>query len=265
MDNRYLSVEQRAVFLGVRNDYIDALIENIGRELTINFVFVDTEEELIEKCYSYEPALILTDLTPKYLTIIIKAARIRKYRHSVSIGLLNASCDNGSRLIEEHILSEEVVKTGDPVSDSVNVIYAYKRNIRFGINIKTIVDGMPIVTDNIWHDYSWDARLLRSAISQRLDKLGVRKELTGHKYLIAAIVLQSTLVHVPEPIKLYEKIAKYYETNAASVEKAIRYAIEAAWTFGDIEYQHAVFGMSIDEERGKPTNAEFIARLAIDY
>ena len=134
MDNRYLSVEQRAVFLGVRNDYIDALIENIGRELTINFVFVDTEEELIEKCYSYEPALILTDLTPKYMTIIIKAARIRKYRHSVSIGLLNASCDNGSRLIDEHILSEEVAKTGDPVSDSVNVIYAYKNGIILSLN-----------------------------------------------------------------------------------------------------------------------------------
>ena len=58
MDNRYLSVEQRAVFLGVRNDYIDALIENIGRELTINFVFVDTEEELIENIDKYFRTLV---------------------------------------------------------------------------------------------------------------------------------------------------------------------------------------------------------------
>ena len=45
---------------------------------------------------------------------------------------------------------------------------------------------------------------------------------------------------------------------------AVRYAIETAWVTGDIFYQQELFGMTVSEDRGKPTNAEFIARLALD-
>ncbi len=123
---------------------------------------------------------------------------------------------------------------------------------------------MPISNDICWHDYSWDDRFTREFISEKLDRLGVRKELEGHKYLIAAIAMNYAMRSVPEPVKLYSRIAEYYDTTPAAVEKAIRYAIETAWIVGDIDYQHMIFGMTIDEEKGKPTNSEFIARLALD-
>lgn len=265
MEDSVLQAEHRAVFLGEVNEYAGEVISGIKNELAVEFVYVDSEEELIERCYSYEPTLILTELTPKHAAILMKAARIKKYRHSITVGLVSEGSEIGARLVNEGIITDTVPLTGNAVLDSCEIIRSLKNNIRFGINIRTIAGSMPIVTENTWHDISWDSRYLRASVSSRLDRLGVRKELAGHKYLIAAIVLQSSLVSVPQPIKLYESIASYYETNAANVERAIRYAIETAWTVGDIDYQHAVFGMSIDEDKGKPTNAEFIARLALDY
>lgn len=61
---------------------------------------------------------------------------------------------------------------------------------------------------------------------------------------------------------LYPTIAKKYKTTSSSVERAIRHAIEVAWTRGRIEILEEMFGYSMQSERGKPTNSEFIALIA---
>ena len=265
MDKKELMPEQRGVFLGELNEYSEQLTKIISELQRMKFEFVNNEEALIEKCYTYEPALILTELSIHNINILIGAAQIRKYRHAVSIGVTQMDSGAMQRLVKEFIITDVVVKSEKVRTDAHNVIHAFKSQYRFGVNLRAITERMPLVTDMMWHDIAWERKLLRSSISDKLDRLGVKKELLGHKYLIAAIALQSAVVTVPQPIKLYENIAAYYETTPLAVEKAIRYAIETAWVEGDIEYQHEIFGMTVDEERGKPTNAEFIARLALDF
>jgi len=68
---------------------------------------------------------------------------------------------------------------------------------------------------------------------------------------------------------LYPKIAEKYNTTPSRVERAIRHAIELAWDRGNVDLMTEYFGYTINFERGKPTNAEFIAmvsdRIRLDY
>ena len=68
---------------------------------------------------------------------------------------------------------------------------------------------------------------------------------------------------------LYPTIAKKYKTTSSSVERAIRHAIEVAWSRGRMDTIDALFGYTINTGKGKPTNSEFIAMIAdkirLDY
>lgn len=61
---------------------------------------------------------------------------------------------------------------------------------------------------------------------------------------------------------LYPSVAKTYETTSSRVERAIRHAIEVAWDRGDLDVLNSYFGYTIQNERGKPTNSEFIAMIS---
>lgn len=61
---------------------------------------------------------------------------------------------------------------------------------------------------------------------------------------------------------LYPTVAKTYSTTSSRVERAIRHAIEVAWDRGDVDVLSNYFGYTIQSQRGKPTNSEFIAMIA---
>ena len=61
---------------------------------------------------------------------------------------------------------------------------------------------------------------------------------------------------------LYPTIAKKFQTTPSRVERAIRHAIEVAWSRGRMETLDALFGYTINTGKGKPTNSEFIALIA---
>ena len=61
---------------------------------------------------------------------------------------------------------------------------------------------------------------------------------------------------------LYPTVAKEFGTTASRVERAIRHAIEVAWDRGDVDVLSSFFGYTIQAQRGKPTNSEFIAMIA---
>ena len=62
--------------------------------------------------------------------------------------------------------------------------------------------------------------------------------------------------------EMYPEIALKYNTTSSRVERAIRHAIEISWSRGDYDLMEEVFGHSVDFDRAKPTNSEFIATIA---
>ena len=105
---------------------------------------------------------------------------------------------------------------------------------------------------------------LEAQVTGIIHKIGVPAHIKGYHYLRTAIIMtieNSDLINAVTKI-LYPTIAKNYHTTASRVERAIRHAIEVAWDRGDLDTLNAYFGYTIQNQRGKPTNSEFIAMIA---
>ena len=97
-----------------------------------------------------------------------------------------------------------------------------------------------------------------------LRELGVPAHLKGHAYLAEAAVLAlqhpDYLCHMMN--QLYPAVARKYHTTPASVERAMRHAVETAWLRADPDTLSGFFGNTVCPRKGKPVNAEFIAQIA---
>ena len=101
-------------------------------------------------------------------------------------------------------------------------------------------------------------------ISDIMRQIGVPAHIKGYQYLRTAIKLSvedSDMLGSVTKL-LYPTVAKIFNTTSSRVERAIRHAIEVAWDRGDVDVLSSYFGYTIQSQRGKPTNSEFIARIS---
>ncbi|AEG61271.1 sporulation transcription factor Spo0A [Desulforamulus ruminis] len=107
-------------------------------------------------------------------------------------------------------------------------------------------------------------RNLDVAVTNIIHEMGVPAHIKGYHYLREAILSVINEVNLLGAVtkELYPLIAQKYQTTPSRVERAIRHAIELAWDRGNIEMMTKFFGYTINLERGKPTNSEFIAMVA---
>ncbi|HHX27445.1 MAG: sporulation transcription factor Spo0A [Bacillota bacterium] len=103
-----------------------------------------------------------------------------------------------------------------------------------------------------------------SRVTTMMHELGIPAHIKGYLYLRDAIIMVVDRVDLLSKItkELYPTIAQRYTTTPSRVERAIRHAIEVAWDRGNMEFIQRVFGHTISQEKGKPTNSEFIAMVA---
>lgn len=101
-------------------------------------------------------------------------------------------------------------------------------------------------------------------ISNIMRQIGVPAHIKGYQYLRSAIELCINDKEMLESVTklLYPTVAKEYQTTSSRVERAIRHAIEVAWDRGDVDVLSSYFGYTIQSNRGKPTNSEFIAMIS---
>jgi len=101
-------------------------------------------------------------------------------------------------------------------------------------------------------------------VTNLMHRVGIPANISGHQYLREAIlmVIEDRGLITGITKELYPNVAKKYKTTAAKVERGIRHAIEVCWLRGRIDVLENTFGYTINPERGKPTNSEFIAMVA---
>lgn len=107
-------------------------------------------------------------------------------------------------------------------------------------------------------------RDLTVTITEMLHEIGVPAHVKGYQYVREAIRLT---VEDPEMLNsvtkiLYPTVAKNFKSTSSRVERAIRHGIEIAWDRGDVDVLNSYFGYTIQNQRGKPTNSEFIAMIS---
>ena len=109
-----------------------------------------------------------------------------------------------------------------------------------------------------------DERNLEALVTNVIHEVGVPAHIKGYQYLREAIMMavldQSVINQITK--QLYPDISRKFKTTPSRVERAIRHAIEVAWSRGQTEIVESIFGYTVSAEKGKPTNSEFIAMIA---
>lgn len=111
---------------------------------------------------------------------------------------------------------------------------------------------------NIYHNN------LQISVTKILHELGVPSHIKGYQYIREGIIL---IYNNPKLIggitkELYPEISNKFNTTVSRVERAIRHAIEVSWNRGDWNLMDEIFGHSVDVDKAKPTNSEFIVTVA---
>jgi two-component system response regulator (stage 0 sporulation protein A) len=104
---------------------------------------------------------------------------------------------------------------------------------------------------------------LEEDVTEIIHEVGVPAHIKGYQYLREAIIMSVNNMDMLNSITkvLYPEIAKKFQTTPSRVERAIRHAIEVAWSRGKMDTLDELFGYTISNGKGKPTNSEFIALI----
>ena len=112
-------------------------------------------------------------------------------------------------------------------------------------------------------DTYMEKKSLETQVTDIIHEIGVPAHIKGYQYLRTAIVMCVEDMEMLSSITklLYPTIAKKYKTTSSRVERAIRHAIEVAWSRGRMDTIDSMFGYTVNYGKGKPTNSEFIALI----
>lgn len=140
------------------------------------------------------------------------------------------------------------------------VLNRIKQFRKFGKGIRRENRG----TGNLGRAGEISEKNLQIDVTDIIHEIGVPAHIKGYQYLRDAIMMSVEDMEMLNSITkiLYPTIAKKHQTTPSRVERAIRHAIEVAWSRGKMDTIDALFGYTVSNGKGKPTNSEFIALIA---
>ncbi len=105
---------------------------------------------------------------------------------------------------------------------------------------------------------------LQVSITKMLHELGIPSHIKGYQYIREAvnIIFENPSVIGGITKELYPELAQKFNTTTSRVERAIRHAIEVSWNRGNLDFMEEIFGYSVDIDKAKPTNSEFMVTIA---
>lgn len=133
--------------------------------------------------------------------------------------------------------------------------------------VKSIKNSIADGKSNHFSGVGNDKRMienLENQVTDMIHEVGVPAHIKGYQYLRDAIMM---VIEEPDMLNsitkiLYPTIAKRNQTTPSRVERAIRHAIEVAWSRGNMDIINSLFSYTVSTGKGKPTNSEFIALIA---
>ena len=110
----------------------------------------------------------------------------------------------------------------------------------------------------------FDYAQVEAMVTNVIHEIGIPAHIKGYQYIRRAIMMAIYDLDIMNSVtkELYPTIAENFSTTSSRVERAIRHAIELAWDRGDMDTLNNVFGYTVSQIKGKPTNSEFIAMIA---
>jgi len=251
-------------------DFVTTLVEHLSKESDMEVIGIARDgKEACEKVLNQEPDVLLLDVIMPYLDGLgvlekLSTAKIEKMPTCIMLSAV------GQTKITQKAISlgaeYYVVKPFDidvlinrirdiknykptPTSTATNCYMAKETKAKY------------IEIDEIDKK---NQENLEALVTNVIHEIGVPAHIKGYQYLREAIMMVVQDIDVINQItkQLYPEIACKYHTTPSRVERAIRHAIEVAWSRGKNDAVERIFGYTISASKGKPTNSEFIAMIS---
>lgn len=232
-----------------------------GNEIEILKIVTDGRE-LIDDIKSLNPDVVIMDLILPFkdgLEILEELSQLKLRRSPVIVVATAATTDKIIRQCMEYGTNYFIAKPCNYetlIKIIKNLLKEKSYNDIFNLNEEKFSDNS-YVTNSI-------EEIMETKVTNIIHKIGIPAHIKGYKYLRTAIIKSVVNEDIINSVtkELYPQVAKDYNTTPPRVERAIRHAIEVAWTRGEEETLQKIFGYTVQSNKGKPTNSEFIAMIA---
>lgn len=216
--------------------------------------------EALELTSQKKPDILLLDIIMPHLDGLEVLERIKDLNESYSPKVIILSAVGQDRITQKALKLGAEYYVVKPFNFEVFI-----KRLKEIANIETNQD---FVKENVeffkQDNYQKNNQSLESKVTDIIHEIGIPAHIKGYLYLREAISLVTENMEFLGAItkELYPRIAHKFNTTPSRVERAIRHAIEVAWTRGKVDTINEMFGHTINNSRGKPTNSEFIALIA---
>lgn len=255
-------------------DFSDILMEFINRQEDMEVVGVAYNgEEACKKIQEVQPDIVILDVIMPYLDGIAVLERVNTMaldQESRPLFIMLSAV--GQDKITERALAlgaqYYIVKPFD-METLVNRIRQLRSSLSNNVNhmIQNTASAPLLASSKQLLPKTKGmntAHNLEAEVTSVIHEIGVPAHIKGYQYLRDAIIMVINDMEILNSItkQLYPSIAKQYNTTPSRVERAIRHAIEVAWSRGKMDTIDRLFGYTVNNGKGKPTNSEFIALIA---
>lgn len=244
MENiRVLMIDDNVSLVEMIQEYFSSHVS-----ISIDLVGHDGVEgiELIEKCQGDYDVVLLDLIMPKKDGLYVLEEMKRRNLSAKVIVATSYNSPDVIRKVSEYGVNYFILKPFE-LSDLENRILE---------TMEAKQESSKSI--NLYHNN------LQISITKLLHELGIPSHIKGYQYIREGICM---IYNNPEIIggitkELYPEIANKFDTTVSRVERAIRHAIEVSWNRGDWKLMEEFFGHSVDIDKAKPTNSEFIVTIA---
>lgn len=223
---------------------------------------VDNGEDIFNIIRDKEPDVVLLDIImPKIdgielLRMVKENNQIKKKPEFIVISAVGQEAVTQGAFNMGAVYYYMKPFSNNALIDKIKFVYDNKKNFKKkneSHNVIKTVDNQAV-----------NDRSLEAEITNIIHDIGIPAHIKGYQYLRDSIIMSVTDADVINSITkiLYPTIAKKYQTTSSRVERAIRHAIEVAWNRGNTDTLNDLFGYTISNGKGKPTNSEFIALIS---
>ena len=241
----------------------------------IKMIVVDDNESLVEMLYEYFENHKKIKIVDKAHNGLDAVKLIEKNKDSFDVLLLDLIMPkkDGLYVLEElnkkGINKSIIVGTSFNADETIAKVSKYNPK-HFILKPFDLVDLESKILDCQSQGSSNDGKVnlyhnnLEISVTKLLHGLGVPSHIKGYQYIREGVLLMYEKPDIVGAItkELYPEIANRFDTTVSRVERAIRHAIEVSWNRGDIDLMEEIFGHSVDYDRAKPTNSEFIVTVS---
>lgn len=245
-------------------EFCEAMQDYFARQMDMEVIFI-AHDGLgdIEQIQKEEVDVLILDLIMPHLDGIgvletLNTVELKKYPRVIMVSAIGQDImiQRAVSLGAEYYLVKPINMDilSKRIRQVMNKDTVLKRNFAGQQNLKKSTIYKDILKEND----------LEIEITNLIHEIGVPAHIKGYQYLRDAITIVVEDMDILSAVtkELYPTIAKMNDTTPSRVERAIRHAIEVAWNRGRIETIDALFGYTVKNDKGKPTNSEFIAIIA---